>query len=65
MTQKKLYLNIYQLFTLLTPPNLKPLHIFQEELANSSNNDTGIDVNDVSTADETTEDVEKKTDNQD
>lgn len=27
----------------------------QEELANASNNDTGIDVNDVSTADETAE----------
>lgn len=31
--------------------------MLQEELANSSNNDTGIDVNDVSTADETTDEV--------
>lgn len=31
------------------------VEVIKEELANSSNNDTGIDVNDVSTADETTE----------
>lgn len=28
----------------------------QEEIGNSGNDDTGIDVNDISTADETTED---------
>ncbi|CAG9562047.1 unnamed protein product [Danaus chrysippus] len=31
------------------------VEVIKEELANSSNNDTGIDVNDVSTADETQE----------
>lgn len=35
---------------------------FQEELSNASNNDTGIDVNDVSTADETTENFEDASD---
>ncbi|XP_026734792.1 geminin [Trichoplusia ni] len=33
------------------------VEVIKEELANSSNNDTGIDVNDVSTADETTDEV--------
>uniref|UniRef100_A0A2A4ISK1 Geminin n=1 Tax=Heliothis virescens TaxID=7102 RepID=A0A2A4ISK1_HELVI len=41
------------------------VEVIKEELANSSNNDTGIDVNDVSTADETTDDVESKTANED
>ncbi|CAH1638107.1 unnamed protein product [Spodoptera littoralis] len=40
------------------------VEVIKEELANNSNNDTGIDVNDVSTADETTDDVETKTANQ-
>ncbi|XP_045498384.1 geminin [Colias croceus] len=31
------------------------VEVIKEELANNSNNDTGIDVNDISTADETTE----------
>ncbi|CAH0691740.1 unnamed protein product [Spodoptera exigua] len=39
------------------------VEVIKEELANTSNNDTGIDVNDVSTADETTDDVDTKTDN--
>ncbi|KAJ8721968.1 hypothetical protein PYW08_004370 [Mythimna loreyi] len=38
------------------------VEVIKEELANTSNNDTGIDVNDVSTADETTDDVEKTAD---
>ncbi|KAG6440648.1 geminin [Manduca sexta] len=32
------------------------VEVIKEELANNSNNDTGIDVNDVSTADETADD---------
>lgn len=38
------------------------VEIIKEELANDSNNDTGIDVNDVSTADETTEEDTTKND---
>lgn len=37
--------------------NRMNLFQFQEELANGSNNDTGIDVNDVSTADTTATDT--------
>ncbi|OWR41093.1 geminin [Danaus plexippus plexippus] len=36
------------------------VEVIKEELANSSNNDTGIDVNDVSTADETQEEDKSK-----
>ncbi|KAJ0176749.1 hypothetical protein K1T71_007928 [Dendrolimus kikuchii] len=39
------------------------IEVIKEELANTSNNDTGIDVNDVSTADETTEEDNESTPN--
>ncbi|XP_073956520.1 uncharacterized protein, partial [Choristoneura fumiferana] len=32
------------------------IEVIKEEIGNSGNDDTGIDVNDISTADETTED---------